>query len=405
MNPDFATIEADQEQVNLTRFELNLPEKRNFFLEGSDIYQQRLRLFYSRRIADIYGRLKLYGKAGAYEFGVISAQTKADNLGGESANFSVIRLKRDIMKSSTLGFMAANRHENGKNQGTLGLDSTHYITESIRFTGQLAMSYQGGDGQDLAFFLRSSYDSATAHFHIRYTYLGEKFGDYANAVGFIRDDNRHELDSAITKVLWFKNIILERVAYKSNYNIFWGRDKTLRSWDVFQDVTFDFKNKLSLRARHNQEYKLYEKKFRNYSSVFEIGYNTREWESVKLNYEFGKNFDSDFTLLAGLIKQKITEDFALEYGLTKLALSPDPEKQNTWIHSLRVNQYFTKDLYTTLFYQINSVIDKRNIQVVFVYRFKPPFGLIQVAYQKGTARFGEKGNQGHTLFLKMTYVF
>jgi hypothetical protein len=405
LNPDFATVEADQEQVNLTRFELNLPEKRNFFLEGSNIYQQRIRLFYSRRIADIYGGLKLYGKVGGYEFGVLSAQTKDNSEGEESANFSVIRLKRDIMKSSFFGFMAANRLVNGKNQGTLGLDSSHYFTETIRFTGQFAMSYRGGDGQDFAFFLRPSYDSSTSHFHLRYTYLGKKFGDQTNAVGFIIDDNRHELDSAIEKILWFKNKSLERVAYKSNYNIYWGMDKTLRSWDVFQDITFDFKNKLSFRARHNQEFKLYEKKFRNHSSVVELGYNTREWESVKLSYEFGENFDSDFILLTGQIKHKITKDFSLEYGLTKLTLSPDPENQNTWIHSLRVNQYFTKDLYMTLFYQINSVIDKRNIQVVFVYRFKPPFGLIQVAYQKGTARFGEKGTQGHTLFLKLTYVF
>jgi len=317
----------------------------------------------------------------------------------------VIRLKRDIMKSSILGFMAANRLVNGKNQGTVGLDSSHHFTEVIKVTGQLAMSYRGGDEQDFAFFLRPSYDTSTSHFHLRYTYLGEKFGDHANAVGFIRDDNRHELDSAIEKILWFNNKNLERVAYRSNYNIYWGMDKTLRSWDVFQDIKFDLKNKLSLRVRHNQEFKLYEKKFRNHSSVLELGYNTRQWESVKLNYEFGKNFDSDFTLLGGLLKHKITEDFALEYGLTKLTLSPDPENQNTWIHSLRVNQYFTKDLYMTLFYQINSVIDKRNIQVVFVYRFKPPFGVIQLAYQKGTARFGEKGTQGHTFFLKLAYVF
>ena len=56
VNPDFATIEADQERVNLTRFELALPEKRPFFLESAELYRQRIRTFYSRRIADIdYG--------------------------------------------------------------------------------------------------------------------------------------------------------------------------------------------------------------------------------------------------------------------------------------------------------------------------------------------------------------
>jgi len=53
VNPDFATIEADQETINLTRFELSLPEKRQFFLEGQELFQQRIQTFYSRRIADI----------------------------------------------------------------------------------------------------------------------------------------------------------------------------------------------------------------------------------------------------------------------------------------------------------------------------------------------------------------
>ncbi len=77
-NPDFATVEADQEQINLTRFELSLPEKRNFFLEGKEIYNQRIPLFYSRRIGDIYGGAKGYGKAGGFEFSVLTVQMRPD---------------------------------------------------------------------------------------------------------------------------------------------------------------------------------------------------------------------------------------------------------------------------------------------------------------------------------------
>jgi len=93
INPDFATIEADQEVINLTRFETFLPEKRNFFLEGSEIYRQRIQLFYSRRISDIYGGAKVYGKVGSYEFQGLTAQTREDEEKGEdSANFTVFRL-------------------------------------------------------------------------------------------------------------------------------------------------------------------------------------------------------------------------------------------------------------------------------------------------------------------------
>ena len=64
LNPDFATIEADQEEVNLTRFELQLPEKRQFFLEGQEHSNQRIRTFYSRRIGDVMGGGKVLGKQG-----------------------------------------------------------------------------------------------------------------------------------------------------------------------------------------------------------------------------------------------------------------------------------------------------------------------------------------------------
>jgi hypothetical protein len=406
VNPDFATVEADQEQVNLTRFELGLPEKRNFFLEGSEIYNQRIQLFYSRRIGDIYGGVKVYGKSGGFEFSGLSAQTRDDEIRGEdSANFSVFRLKSDVFKSSTIGFLAANKIINGKNEGTAGFDTSLYFSDTFKFTGQLAVSYGDYNQDNVAFFLRPSYDSATAHFHVRYTQLGKYFGDNANSVAFIRDDNRRELDSALEKTFWVKKWGLDRIEYSSNYNIYWGLDRTLRSWQIDEGLAFDLKNKFSFEAQHHEEYKLYEKDFRNRESEMTLGYNTREWQSAEVTYSFGKNFDLDFRLVEGKLNYKISREFAVEYALTRLVFSPDPEKESTWIQVIRATNYFTKDLFLKVFYQVNSSIDKKNIQVLFVYRFQPPFGLVQLAYQKGTARFGERGNQGHTLFFKMAYMF
>ncbi|MCK4748327.1 MAG: carbohydrate binding family 9 domain-containing protein, partial [Bacteroidales bacterium] len=68
INPDFATVEADQEQINLTQYELNYPEKRLFFQEGNEMYSTRIKTFYSRRIQDILYGAKLNGKAGKYNF-------------------------------------------------------------------------------------------------------------------------------------------------------------------------------------------------------------------------------------------------------------------------------------------------------------------------------------------------
>ena len=72
---------------------------------------------------------------------------------------------------------------------------------------------------------------------------------------------------------------------------------------------------------------------------------------------------------------------------------------------IRANQFFTPDLFVKLFFQTNSVIDRRNVQAVFVYRYAPPFGTLQLAYQRGTAEFGARSEQGDTLFVKATAVF
>jgi hypothetical protein len=406
INPDFATVEADQEEINLTRFELFLPEKRNFFLEGSEIYNQRIQLFYSRRISDIYGGAKVYGKSGAYEYQGLTAQTKKDDVKGEdSANFTVLRLKKDVMKSSNIGFLAANKLVGGKNWGTTGIDTALYFSDTFQFTGQLALSYGDRDSDNIAFFLRPSYDTTTFHFHVRYTQLGRNFGYNANSVGFIRDDNRRELDSALEKEFFLRKWGFERILYESNYNIYWGLDGTLRSWQIDQEVGFDLKNKFSFTAEHHEEYKLFEKEFRNRESVLELGYNTREWQSAAVAYSFGRNFDLNFQLLEGNVNFKLTQDFSVSYELTRLIFNPDPENESTWIHVVRATNYFTPDLFIKLFYQLNAVIDKSNIQVLFVYRFQPPFGSIQLAYQKGTGEFGERGTQGHTLFLKFAYMF
>jgi hypothetical protein len=136
-----------------------------------------------------------------------------------------------------------------------------------------------------------------------------------------------------------------------------------------------------------------------------IGYNTREYQSLETGVQVGRNFDADFLLWTAAARYKVTSALSAEYSLERLELDPDPRQQSTWIHVVRANQFFTKDLFLRLFFQTNSAIERQNVQAVFVYRYLPPFGTIQVAYQRGTAAFGERSTQGNTLFVKATTVF
>lgn len=403
VNPDFATIEADQEEVNLTRFEVGLREKRPFFLEGNELFQQRIRTFYSRRIADIRGGGKIIGKRGPWTVASLVADAMATDT-EPGALFAVGRVQRDLGRSS-VAMTWAERRVDGVGEGSVGADATLFFSPTFGFTGQVARSYGEFDDGVWAFFVRPSYDSPTGHFHVRYTHLGDHFRDNVNAVGLIRDDDRREVDSALQKTFWIRRGPLERFEYGSNYNIYWGQTGTLRSWQIDESVELELRSRWSFEVAHTEEFKRFEKDFRNRATEVQLGYNTRAFQSVELGYEFGRNFDADFRLVSASASYKPSAASSVEYELERLILDPDPEDGSTWIHVLRGSQFFTNDLFLQLFLQSNSAIDRRNVQAVFVYRYRPPFGTLQLAFQRGTAEFGERSEQGNTLFLKATWVF
>jgi len=115
-NTDFAQVEADSDAINLTRFPLFFPEKREFFLESSGIFDfgtaERAQLFYSRRIGlregepvPILGGARLYGKAGRWTLGALDARTGR----GDEANHLILRVKRDVFARSYIGAIAMDR--------------------------------------------------------------------------------------------------------------------------------------------------------------------------------------------------------------------------------------------------------------------------------------------------------
>jgi hypothetical protein len=404
VNPDFATIEADREQVNLTRFELSYPEKRPFFLEGSELFRQRIQTFYSRRIADIRGAAKLNARLGPWTSALMWANEDPPS-GAPSASYAVARVQRSVFGRSNAALMVADRLRGGEHQGAASLDATLFFTRTLGFTGQWVETYGPSDRGRRAFFLRPSYDSPTGHFHVRYTHLGENVADNGNAVGFIRDDDRKELDSAISKTLFPSSGTFQQIAYNSNYNIFWSQAGRLRAWEVVEGLGFELRNRLNLGLRHVEDMQRFEKEFRNRSSEVTIGYNTREYESASVGYRFGRAFESEFQGWTARIAQKPVAQLSVEYEIERVTLDPDPERESTWIHLVLSNYFFTPDLFLRVFFQTNSALDRESVQAVFVWRYLPPFGTLQLAFQRGQTGFGSSSVVGNTLFLKATTVF
>jgi hypothetical protein len=408
VNPDFALIEADVEVINLTRFELFIPEKRPFFLEGNERYSQRIRQFYSRRIGDITWGGKATGTAGKMEYGaIVTSEERLDEDTGDStrADYGIARLQYSLPGGSNIGFLGANRRMGGIDQGSVGLDTTLFFTETLGFTGQLLRVHGPAADGGLAWFLRPAFDSATTHFHIRYTNLDTEIEDDLNAVGFLRDDNRREFDTNLTHTFWFEKTAVEKIQPGVNYNRFYGQNGDLRSWELDAEIDLVFRSGWEIELGIFDEYQVFEKGFRNDRVRVETGWDGRDGRKVFVFGATGVNFDSDLVLYGVEAEWAIGDRFRLEYSFTRLELDPDPELQTTSIQVLNTVFNFNPDLFVKLFLQTNSAVDKLNIQAVWVWRFKPPFGSIQVAYQRGTSDIGEVSTQGDTLFTKLSWVF
>jgi hypothetical protein len=158
LNTDFAAVEADQQQVNLTRFSLFFDEKRSFFQERAGIFEfatgaDQGTLFYSRRIGlaagepvPIFGGARLVGRIGSWDLGMISMQT-AEQGDLSSENFGVLRLKRRVLnENSFVGAMSTSRIGiDGAYNLTYGLDGLLRVSGDEYVTMKWLQTFQHGD--------------------------------------------------------------------------------------------------------------------------------------------------------------------------------------------------------------------------------------------------------------------
>ncbi len=407
-NPDFATVEGDQEQINLTRWELSFPEKRIFFLEGNELFKTRIQTFYSRRIGDIEYGGKATGKAGGFNFYVMEARSRGDTANDlPAANYSVVRLKKDILESSSVGVSWVDKRWEDGISSSLSLDYILNLGKSWKLTGQLV----SGDFDNLknssAYFFRIANESNVYHYHIRYSYTGETFKDDVNKTGFIRDDDMKELDSDISYRWWFRNEVFKYLSLGTRNNIFWSTRGELRSWYITEYVRLYLQNRWSFDFSYNNEFKLYDKKYYNHKYAGEVGYNTDEWSSAFVNYSWGRNYDRDFYLITGGAKVRPVERLSVSYSFNKLKFSPDPDQNSTFINILTLDYNFTRDLWIRLLVQNNSSNERFYYYGLFGWRFKPPFGALYLIYtsDRYSLPMAEEELQSDILFLKLSYNF
>jgi hypothetical protein len=184
-NTDFAQVEVDEQQVNLTRFSLLFPEKREFFLESRGIFNfpasgvgggggggggATPQLFFSRRIGllgrtpvPIRGGGRVTGKVGPFDIGALDIVTgDIDDIGAVTTNFTVARVRADILARSNIGALYTRRSESLVTDGTsetFGGDLSLAFFQDWYLSGYFARTRTPGvDSLDVSYQGRFSYD-------------------------------------------------------------------------------------------------------------------------------------------------------------------------------------------------------------------------------------------------------
>ncbi|MEQ1729765.1 MAG: DUF5916 domain-containing protein [Vicinamibacterales bacterium] len=215
-NTDFAQVEVDEQQVNLTRFSLQLPEKREFFLEGRGIFSFAAfpttgstasggsasststvpLLFYSRRIGLNNGRVvpiqaggRVTGKVGKFSVGLLNIETDSEVASkSPKTNFSVVRVKRDIFGRSAIGAMFTGRSQSaakdGESNQAYGVDGVFNFFGNLTAGGFYAKSHTAGlTGDEASYQARAEWAPDLYGFQFERNKVGDAFNP---EVGFLR---------------------------------------------------------------------------------------------------------------------------------------------------------------------------------------------------------------------------
>ena len=241
VNTDFAQVEIDEQQVNLTRFSLFFPEKRDFFLEGRGIFDfarggtgiipaagatDLPYLFYSRRIGLNAGRVipitaggRLTGKVGQYAVGLMNIQTDREPVSRtDPTNFTVLRVKRDVFRRSAIGVMATNRSVStlgtGSNQA-YGVDGAFSFFENVTTGVYWARTATTGlVGDDQSYQGRFEYNADRYGARAEYLAVGKNFNpevgftrrlDFKRSFGELRFSPRPKHLESVRKFTWSGN--------------------------------------------------------------------------------------------------------------------------------------------------------------------------------------------------------
>ena len=453
-NTDFAQVEADAQQVNLTRFSLFFPEKREFFLEGQGIFgfgtstrappagstrsfgppSSTPVLFFSRRIG-LSGGLavpitaggRVTGKIGDYTLGALAIRTgatdlTADGTGGEpQTDFSVFRLKRDILARSTVGVMGTYRSDSSNGLGRNfagGVDARFGFFQHLDLRGYAAWTQNElEDRTGLSYLGQLDYNGDRYGLQVERLVVGDRFDP---GIGFLRrrDFRRNYAEARFSprphSISWLRKIGgTASVDYTTdNENVLETRIFSLRS-----DVELEHGDSLNLRFARNREV---------LSEDFALGADLAvpvgayDFDYARVSYQAGPQrpvsgnfafqqggfFDGTRRELAWRGRVEVMPRLTLEPLVSLNWIELPRGDYDTRLLAARVNYTLSPRSFFAAFLQYNTAADSLSTNIRFRWEYQPGSDLFVVYNsQRDTLSPGYPALEERSFIVKFTRLF
>jgi hypothetical protein len=452
VNPDYAQIESDPDELNLSHDELYLDEKRPFFRDGKSLFSLPLELFYSRRLHDIYYAGKLYGKLGGLRYYLLDVEgTVADKADltyyrGDwwvdrfRANVAAVRLTHDVFASSAIGLTAVNKYQRERvieqwgpgpfdleyvkvdepfNDTTLGLDFSWATDFGLQATGEFAYQINPErDIRDYAWYVGAEWNDPNWMIGVQAQQVRPKFDA---ELGYLPYTDLDTLGGyAYVEYLWgiwegwFRDVYVGADYYHYDEND--GGPLAYQGWSGYAGV--DFLWGLTL---HGSYWSYYDTEELNETTRFSyengtysgtVGFNLDRYSGLGLTYIGGIYYGYD------LHYWELEYSFAPFSGLT-LEGGVDLEKlvdRDTigapdfddigwagqhWYVNLGLTAKFIDEVWLRVFGQRNSYYGREELNALLAYNYLPG-SYIYLVYNLLQPTTREEAE--HILFLKLTFA-
>jgi len=449
-NTDFAQVEEDEQQANLTRFSVLFPEKRDFFLEGQGIFAfggassrppgggtnfgnpipvDVPVMFFSRRIGlvdgnevpiDVGGRVT--GKTGPYSIGLIDIRT-SDVPGAaiDATNFGIVRVKRDVLKRSAVGVLYTDRSSTPLGEGhasTVGVDGVFSFFQNLNFNTYLASSDNpGSTGDDVSYRAQMDYNADVYGLQLERLTLDRNF---IPDVGFTRRTafSRNSVYGRYSPRPNSRTI--RKMYYEGVFDYITDPANLLESRYAQGSVRAELQNGDGLGVEVAQSYELLDQPFEVSPGViipvggydfseFHLLYNFGPQRPVSGNvtFEYGQFYNGTRTgISTSRGRLQINPQVTLEPGLTLNIVNMPEGDFTTTLVTTRATYTMTPRMSASALIQFNSTASSVSSNIRFRWEYTPGSDLFVVLTDnRDTAPTGFPELRNRAFLVKFTRLF